>query len=150
MAAHTSVQARHNDGHQVSLQHTSTDSPILPAENLKVLFDLSPSLVEFVVEQTKLEATHRRKEESKVNWFVFLERVSGIVAGTFVAISGLGIAAYLVVNGHDWAGVTLGTVELALIVSILVARKLDNDNLTQKVIPPKKPRQKRTPNSNKN
>lgn len=124
MAAHTSVQAHTNeDGKKFSLHHTSTDSPILPAENLRQLQQISPELVQWVVTQTELEAQYRRKENAKLNWFILIERLAGIITGTLVAIFGLGLGGYLILEGHDWAGVALSGVGLSTIVSILVARE---------------------------
>ena len=120
---HTSVQTHSKTGHQVKLQHTTTDSPILPAENLRQLSAIDPSLVQWVINQTELEAEHRRKQESRINVFVFTERLSGIAAGTFVALFGLALGGYLILNGHDWAGLGISGVSLTTIVSILVTRK---------------------------
>jgi hypothetical protein len=69
---HTSVQARNRDGNHLNLQHTSTDSPILPAENLRQLQAIDPSLVQWVINQTEQESIHRRKEEGKINWFILI------------------------------------------------------------------------------
>jgi uncharacterized membrane protein len=126
MAAHTSVQAHTNeDGQRLSLHHTSTDSPILPVENLKQLNEINPNLVQWVVKQTELEAQHRRKETAKINWFVLIEELAGMIFGAVVAIFGLGLGGYLILEGHDWAGVAISGVGLSTIVSILVARERD-------------------------
>ena len=139
---HTSVQAHRNDGHQVNVQHTSTDSPILPAENLRQLATIDPALVQWVVKQTELESAHRRSQEAKINWFILIERLSGVIAGTFVAVFGLATGGYLINIGHDWAGVGISGVGLATIVSVLVARrqpaKQEEEPLPNK--PPKKVR----------
>lgn len=144
MAAQTNVHARSSDGHHLQVQHTSTDSPILPAENLRQLQQIDPSLVSWVVSQTEQEATHRRREETRINWFILIERMAGIIAGTIVAIFGLGLAGYLVLQGHDWAGVGLGGVSLGTIVSVLVARnhKKPTSNEDPKKTPVKRARSK--------
>ena len=119
---HTHVQAHSSNGSQLSFQHTSTDSPVLPAANLAQLKEIDPSLVRWVVEQTEKEGAHRRREETKVSWFILLERLSGVIAGAFVAVVGLALGTYLILQGHDWAGVGLCGAGLASIVSVLVAR----------------------------
>lgn len=121
---HTNVQATNTHGHQLSIHHTATDSPILPAANLQQLKEIDPSLVDWVKEQTVIEASHRRSAEDRLNWFIFLERISGVVAGAGVAIIGLLIGGYLILHGHDWAGVTLCGATLGTIVSVLVTRTI--------------------------
>jgi len=123
MANHTQLRAVNNEGDTVDLQHTSTDSPILPASNLEQLHRLDPSLVQFVVEQTKLEAEHRRATQKKTNSYIFIERISGVVAGAVVAIFGLGAGAFAIIKGHDWAGAALCGVTLVTIVTVLVTKK---------------------------
>jgi multisubunit Na+/H+ antiporter MnhB subunit len=132
---HTSVQATNQQGEHVSIQQTSTDSPILPAANLQQLQQIDPKLVDWVVEQTKVEADHRRKIERQINWFVFIERMSGVLAGAAVAIFGLGISAYLVLHGHEWAGVAVSGTTLATIVTVLVTKD------HRKVAPKSEPQQ---------
>lgn len=123
MANHTQLRAVNNDGETVDVQHTSTDSPILPAANLEQLYRIDPSLVQFVVEQTKQEAEHRRAMQKKTNFYIFTERISGVVAGAVVAIFGLGAGAVAIIKGHDWAGAVLCGVTLVTIVSVLVTKK---------------------------
>lgn len=134
MADHTQLRATNNEGHTVDVHHTSTDSPILPAANLEQLHRLDPSLVQFVVQQTQLEAEHRRAMQKKTNFYVFTERISGVVAGALVAIFGLGMGALAIIKGHDWAGATICGVTLVAIVSVLVTKKH-----SQKVDTPKLP-----------
>lgn len=106
MANRTLLRTVSNEGGTLDLQHTSTDSPILPAGNLEQLNQIDPSLVAFVVEQTKLEAEHRRRIQKRTNLYVFTERISGVVAVALVALFGLGAGAYAIVSGHYVAGAT--------------------------------------------
>lgn len=111
-------------------ENTIIESPILPVENLRQLSEIDSALIPWVISQIECEAAHRRREENKVNSFVFIERLSGIVAGTFVAIFGLALGAYLVMQNHDLAGVTISGVGLATIVSVLVSKnKQTKDDL---------------------
>jgi len=137
---HTNLQASNKDGHLVSVQHTSTDSPILPAENLRQLQAIDPALVPWVLKQTELESAHRRKQDTRINWFIFIERLSGVLMGGLVAIFGLAVGGYLILQGHDWAGTTLCGVGLATIVSIIVTRKQAGGNPE----PAKKPQERKT------
>jgi uncharacterized membrane protein len=124
----TKVHATDKDGGQLSVSHTTTDSPLLPAANLEQLQRIDPTLVSFVVEQTEKEAAHRRAETSKINTFVFIERVSGVVVGGLVAAFGLAVAAYVAINGHETAACIIGGTTLAAIVAVIVTRKLGGDH----------------------
>lgn len=42
MAGHTELRAADKDGKQFSVSHTETDSPILPAANLRELQAIDP------------------------------------------------------------------------------------------------------------
>ncbi|WP_139143587.1 MULTISPECIES: hypothetical protein [unclassified Janthinobacterium] len=119
---HTNLQSVDSDGKSVSLNHTSTDSPILPAAQLAQLKEIDPKLVQWVVDQTEIEAASRRSQEKRIDWFIFAERMSGVLMGGAVALGGMAIAAYVIVQGHDWAGVGIGGATLAAIVTAIVAR----------------------------
>lgn len=64
MSGHTQARVT-SDG--FDLQHTTTDSLILPAANLEQLQKIDPSLVAFVIDQTKQEAEFRRSETKRTN-----------------------------------------------------------------------------------
>ena len=135
----TEVHAASRDGEQVSVRHTSTDSPLLPAANIRELREIDPALVDFVIEQTKQEADFRRAEHKRTNTFVFVERVSGVFAGALIAIVVFCLGAYLVINGHDWAGVVICGSALVSIISIFVAKKVTEKSMGDTVaIPPQK------------
>lgn len=128
MGNHTVVQAGNKEGEHLSVQHTSTDSPILPAVNLRELQAIDPKLVPFVIEQTALEAEFRRNESKRVNTLIFTERISGVVFGAIIALVVVGLGAYLILEGHDWAGVTLCGGTLATIVGIFVTKKVTENS----------------------
>lgn len=132
----THVKAVTNEGNTFHVQHTSTDSPILPAANLAQLAELDPSLVDFVVEETKKEAAHRRKQESRINAFVFAERISGVVIGALLAFFVFGFGAYLILQGHDAAGLGLCGGGLVSIVALFVNRQ---NNLAEQAKQPQTP-----------
>lgn len=134
---HTNLQASDANGHKLSVSETTTDSPILPAANLQQLHQLDPKLVTWVVEQTQIEANFRRSEQKRINTFVFLERISGVIMGAFVAVAGLAVAGYVAIQGHDWVAVGIGGATLAAIVAVLVTRR--NPSQAE----PKKPARRR-------
>ncbi len=135
--SNTDLRATQPNGQELSVRHTTTDSPLLPAANLQQLYQIDPSLVKWVVDQTELEANHRRAETKRVNGFVFAERISGVIAGALVAIVGLLVAAYLAINGHDWVAAGIGGATLVAIVAVLVTKKHPNED-------PNKPPSKNT------
>jgi len=100
-------------------------------------------LVTWVVKETEIEATHRRTETSKINTFIFIERMSGVIAGALVAIFGLGASAYLVLQGHDVAGASLGGVTLASIVAVLVSHNKKSDTESKNSEPVRKPNRRK-------
>jgi hypothetical protein len=140
----TKLQATHPDGRQVNVSETTTESPILPVAQLEQLQKIDPSLVEWVVTQTKVEADFRRKETIRINGFVFLERISGVIAGALVAIVGLCVSAYTAINGHDWVAAVIGGATLVTIVTVLVLRKpskeADEESTPARSAPKKKPK----------
>ena len=120
---HTNLQATNSDGQRLSVSETTTDSPLLPASNLQQLQQIDPTLVQWVVKQTEAEANFRRRESSKLNNYIFIERVSGVITGALVALFGLAVSGYLIYSGHDWAGAALGGATLVTIVTVLVSGK---------------------------
>lgn len=138
---HTNLQSTNSEGNQVSVQHTSTDSPILPAANLEQLKLIDPSLIPFVVEQTKLEAAARRKSNSQVNLYIFIEKISGVIVGGLVAIIVFLIGGYLVLQGHDAAGVGICGTALGTIIAVLVNKGMSSSKTTSPpAAPARKPR----------
>lgn len=125
----TRIQAVNPDGQTLHVQHTSSDSPILPVASLAQLKEIDPELVNFVVEETAKEASHRRQQNSRINTFIFVEKLSGVVAGLILALAVFFLGGYLIMNGHDTAGTTLCTVNLVAIVALFVNRQ---NNLTDK------------------
>ena len=124
MANHTVLQAGNKEGEHLSVQHTSTDSPVLPAANIRELQEIDQKLVPFVIEQTALEADFRRAETKRTNTFVFIERISGVVFGAVIALFVVALGSYLILQGHDWAGASLCGGTLVTIVGIFVTKKV--------------------------
>lgn len=122
-SGHTNVRATDRNGQQLSVSHTTTDSPILPAANLEHLSRIDPSLVQWVVKQTEIEADFRRRESRRVNSFIFAERISGVLIGGAIAISGLIISAYVAIQGQPWVAGVIGGATLVAIVTVIVTRK---------------------------
>lgn len=120
MARHTQLKAQSPSGDNFQLTAHETDSPILPVPQLEQLHSFRPDLVDWVKDQTQAEAEHRRRREGRVDNFIFVERLGGLVLGALIALAGLGIAAYVGLNGQPQVAMVLGGGTLATIVSVIV------------------------------
>lgn len=120
---HTQVRADSASGNSVQLTSQETDSPILPVAHLQQLHTFRPDLVDWICQQTEAEAQHRRVREQRVDAFIFAERIGGLVCGAFIAAFGLGVAAYVGLNGQAELAAVLGGGTLVGIVTVLVTGK---------------------------
>ena len=77
---HRQVRAKAGDK-ELSATETITDSPLVPIDLVERLHAVRPDLVDWFVSETKAEAEHRRSENSRVNSFIFIERVIGQLFG---------------------------------------------------------------------
>lgn len=103
---HTSTNIQ-DESTQIQVRHVSTDAPLIPMEMLERMHAIRPDLVDRVIELTHSEANFRRTETRRINTFSFVERFFGQIAALALGLASIGGGIYLVVNGHDWAGVTL-------------------------------------------
>lgn len=118
----TTLQARTPDG-ELTVSRHSTDSPILPTAQIERLHAIRPDKVDWVFEQTQAEAEHRRRQDSRINIFVLIERLTGQLFGLIVALAGLGAAAYMATHGAPTAGGVVGGVTLvAMVTAFIVGR----------------------------
>lgn len=97
----TQVRAKGARGDEVQVSHSQTDSPIIDVASLEKLQTFRPDIVDFVIEQTKAEAEYRRKRDDRVDWFVFIERMGGIVLAGVVCAGGIFGSVYAANQGHE-------------------------------------------------
>jgi hypothetical protein len=116
------AQLTNKRGDQLVVQSQETDSPILPVAQLQQLHEFRPDLVDFVIEQTRLEAEHRRGMTNRVNLFVFLEHVIGQVLALIVAILGVGGGIYAGLNGQPALGASIATVTIGSLAVAYITR----------------------------
>jgi len=122
MNRHTSAGARSKDT-ELRVSHTITDAPLLPIEQISRLRELAPNRVDWIFSQTELESAFRRKEHQCINTMTFIEHMSGLVFALIVACLGLGMAAWLAVNGHELtASVIGGTTIVGLVSAFILGR----------------------------
>lgn len=115
---HTKVQARRG---QLDVSSTTTDSPILPIEQIERLRDIVPHRVEWVFEQTQIESQSRRSETKRINTMIFAERMAGLVFALLVSIIGIGAAVYLALEGKEVTASIIGGGTLVGLVTAFVA-----------------------------
>ena len=122
--SHTRVQARRG---QVDVNSTTTDSPILPIEQIERLRDIAPHRVDWVFDQTQIESEARRHGNRRLNIMVFAERMAGLVFALLIAMLGLGAAVYLAMHDKEITASILGGGTLVgLVTSFIAGRKQDS------------------------
>lgn len=117
------AEAKNRNGDQLTVQAHDTDALILPIPQLEALHKFRPDLVDMVVEETRAEAAHRRQQESRVNTFVFIERVLGQLFA--IVLAGLGVAGaiYAGLNGQPWLGGVIATVTVGTLAVTMLKRQ---------------------------
>lgn len=106
------------------VQDNHSDAPLLPIAGLERLHQIRPDRVDWVFEQTQIEAETRRKEQTRINTFIFIERMVGILGAILIGTGGIVGSVQLGLAGHDWLAGTLGTVTIGtLAVAFLKLNK---------------------------
>ena len=118
MAKHTQVKAQNPNGNSLQLTQHETDSPVLPVAQLEQLQAFRPDLIDWVRDQT--EAVARRTRQSRVDIFIFVERIAGLVAGTIISCLGMGAAIFLALNDQATVACVIGGGTLVGLVTVLV------------------------------
>lgn len=117
---HTSAHAKDSDGNEVAVQSTQSDAPIIPIGSIERLHSIRPDRVDWVFEQTQIEAETRRIEDHRVNTFVFIERMAAMVVSAAIGICGIVGGIYAGLNGQPWLGGIISTATIGtLAVSYL-------------------------------
>lgn len=117
--SNTTVKAKNRDK-ELTLSHNTTDSPILPIAQIERLQAVLPDRVPWVFDETTKEAESRRREDKRVNTFIFVERIVGQVFGLIIASGGLYAAYHLGMAGHEVAASVVGGGTLAALVSAFI------------------------------
>ena len=117
---HTRASANKNG---VTLSHTTTDSPLLPVEQIEKLHAIDPSRVAWVFEQTEIEAAYRRQEKSRLNTLIFTERLLSLFSALIIVLVAFGLATYLAINDHEVTASIIAGGGLVYIVSAFLNKK---------------------------
>lgn len=118
----TTAKATNKNG-SLTVQQHETDSPIIPVAQLERLHQFKPEAVDWVIQQTQIEAEHRRQEGRRINTLVFTERLIGQIFALLIGLFGIGAGAYVALKGESWAGATISSVAITgLAVVFLTGR----------------------------
>ena len=109
---------------ELTVQQHETDSPIIPVGQLERLQKFKPEAVDWVIEQTGIEADYRRKERHRLNKFVFIEKLIGQIFALLVGLAGISGGSFVALNGQPWAGGVLASLAITgLAVVFLIGKK---------------------------
>lgn len=99
------------------------DSPLPAADELRRLHEFRPDLVDVAVQQSVAEFEHRRGREVKIDRYVFIERVGGLVCAFILSLAAFSLSVYLAMNGHEPTACVISGGTLASIVAAILKRK---------------------------
>ena len=123
MAKQHQMRAKSANGSEVAVSSHDSDSPILPVAQLEQLHTFRPDLVDFVVEQTKLEAEHRRARSRRVDRYILSERLFGMLCAVGVCITSVVGGGYVGLHGQPWLGGTIATAALGTLAVAFIKRQ---------------------------
>jgi len=105
----------------------SFSGPLPLPETLKRYGMVIPDLPNRIVEKWEREGAHRRETESSMVRSINTRSHTGQWIGFIIAILGLGVAAYALHLGHQWAAAVVGSAALGVppLVSLLRGRQGD-------------------------
>lgn len=118
-----STVARGGRDGQFEVQQHETDSPIFPVAQLERLASFRPDMVDFVRDQTKIEADNRRSENHRVNTLVFIERMSGQLFAFAMGICGIIGGIFTAIRGHENAGIAISVVSIGTLAVVFITKK---------------------------
>jgi len=121
---HTSAKVNSSkDGHQLSIQQQETDCPILPVPQLEQLQKFKPEAVDWIIQQTQIEAEHRRSETIKINNYTFIERLFGQIFAFLIGMAGVCFGSYVALHGQPTAGGIIATSALAGLTGVFLSSR---------------------------
>ena len=127
MGRQTTAGVRDRDK-EVVVQQSESDSPALPVAQLEKLHSFRPDIVDWVKDQTQIEAEHRRSQTLRINGFVFVERILGQVFAFLIGIVGVLGGGYVATHNQPWAGATISTAALTGLAVVFVTGRTKNKN----------------------
>ncbi|HLF97040.1 MAG TPA: hypothetical protein VI457_07850 [Methylococcaceae bacterium] len=119
MARHTTANLRER-GKDITLQQHETDSPVLPVAQIEQLHHFRPDRVDWVFDQTRIEAEHRRSETKRINTFTFVERLLGQIFALLIGLAGIVGGVYTAINNQPWAGGTIASLAITGLAAVFL------------------------------
>lgn len=104
------------------VQDNHSDAPLLPIAGIERLHAIRPDRVDWVFEQTQIEAETRRKEQCRINTLVFIERMAGLVASAAIGVCGIVGGIYAGLQGHETLGGIIATATIATLAVAFLKR----------------------------
>lgn len=117
MAKNTHLKARPNE---ITVSHSQVDTPLLDVNAIERFQSFRPDIVDFIIEETRKESESRRKNEARVNQYIFIEKLGGLFLAVFVACCGIFGSLYVAERGFEklsWiiASACIGSLAVALL-----------------------------------
>ena len=128
MSRQTTAHVKGRGGSEMVVQDNHSDAPLLPIAGIERLHAIRPDRVDWVFEQTQIEAETRRNEQTRINTFIFVERISGMLAALLVGVCGVGGGIYAALQGHDWLGGVVATTTIGTLAVAFLKRNNGHSN----------------------
>ena len=115
----TTANVKHNNS-ELTVQQHETDSPILPIAIMERLEIFKPEAVDWILNQTQIEADHRREENKKINSFIFFEHILGQLFALLIGLAGIAAGSYVAIQGQSLAGATIATAAITGLAVVFI------------------------------
>ena len=94
---------------------------------LERLHKFKPDAVQWMIEQTQVEAEHRRAENSRLNRYLFINQILGQIFGFLIGLSGVIGGSMVAIYGQPTAGATIATVAIGTLAVVFVTGRLHKE-----------------------
>jgi len=128
MSRQTTAHVKGRGGSEMVVQDNHSDAPLLPIAGIERLHAIRPDRVDWVFEQTQIEAETRRSEQARINTFIFVERIGGVLAALTIGVCGVGGGIYAALQGHDWLGGVVATTTIGTLAVAFLKRDSENSS----------------------
>lgn len=108
---------------QIEAVEQEIDSPLPAAEELQKLHSFRPDLVDTSITLYKEEVSVQRKRVDKIDNFVFIERMAGLILAVGVICLAFYASYILALSGHDSVAMVISGGTLVSIVATILKRK---------------------------
>lgn len=119
MGKSTTAKMTHKNS-ELTVQQHETDSPIIPVSQLAQLQEFKPEAVDWVINQTQVEAEHRRAESKRINTLVFTERIVGQIFALTIGLTGIIGGSYVAVHDQPAAGGTIASIAITGLAAVFL------------------------------